>query len=167
MLITALVDGCSHTLESLDISDAYGTFARHLRPHLNSLLFVAHTSPASFDLSKATKLKDVVFRPGPWGVKRATTALQTITPEHRHLWQIAIHIPYYWTLAMLLAKVDGPTVEVRFERWLDLDRVLIQFWESRSIRPNLIPVAKPDAGDQIRYLLPEIMERGAIDLVGY
>jgi hypothetical protein len=68
---------------------------------------------------------------------------------------------------MLHADIDEPTVEVRFERWLDLDRLSVQFWESRSIRPGLIPVAKPDAGDQMRYLWPEIMERGVINLVEY
>jgi hypothetical protein len=79
VLITALVEGCSHTLESLDISDACRTSARHLRPHLNSLLFAVHSSPASFDLSKATKLKDVVFGPYCGG---SNGLLQHSKPSH-------------------------------------------------------------------------------------
>jgi hypothetical protein len=67
---------------------------------------------------------------------------------------------------MLLAD-NEPTVGVKFEQWLDLDRLLVQLWESRSIRPNLVPVEKPDAGDQMRYLLPEITGRVVIDLVEY
>jgi hypothetical protein len=76
VLITALVEGCSHTLESLDISDTYGTSVRHLRPHLSSLSLAVQTSPASFDLSEATKLK--VF--SAWTVGGQTVHCNT--PNH-------------------------------------------------------------------------------------
>ena len=55
--------------------------------------------------------------------------------------------------------------------WLDLDHLLVQFWESRSIRPKVVcPIPKEGKqsacmGDSIGCLLPEIVGRGIINLV--
>ena len=117
----------------------------------------------SIDLSKAIKLKGVVFGPGPRRVKWVTIALQTITSKHRVLQQITIHIPFHFSLARTAAELGGPT-EMKFEQWLELDRLLVQFWESRSIRPRLIPTTKRGAVDQIGHLLPEITNRGIADI---
>jgi hypothetical protein len=122
---------------------------------------------ASIDLSKTTKLKDVVFRPEPRKVEWVITALQTITPEHRDLRHISIHLPYYLTLAVVLTNLRQTLGEAGFEKWLDLDRLLIQFWESRSIRPKVISMMNHGIGDHIGRLLPEITKRGVIDILEY
>jgi hypothetical protein len=117
-----------------------------------------------------TKLKDVVFRPAPRKVKWVTTALQTITPKHRDLQQISI-----WTLypsfvcnAGVYTDVKGAVGEAGYGEWLDLDRFLVQLWESRSIRPKVACTprqTRQELVDLIECLLPEITKRGIIDLV--
>ena len=47
---------------------------------------------------------------------------------------------------------------------MDLDRLLVQFWDSRSIRPKVV-TEKKGKRDWAGYLLPEITKRGIIDLV--
>jgi hypothetical protein len=132
----------------------------------NLLLFLGELAgPASIDLSKATKLKDVVFRPEPRRVEWVITTLQTITLEHRDLRQISIHLPDYLTLAVALINLRQTTGEAGFEEWLDLDRLLIQFWESRSIRPNVKSVTGGGMRDCIGLLLPQITKRGVIDIL--
>ena len=101
---------------------------------------------AFVDLSKATKLKDVVFRPGPQRIEWVIVALQTITSKHQDLRQIIIHIPYGLTLTGISANVGQPIAKVRYEQWLGLDRLLVQFWESRSIRSKLVPTKEPGTG---------------------
>ena len=65
-----------------------------------------------------------------------------------------------------IRKVIGGRI---YGQWLDLDRLLVQFWESRSIRPRVIwAMAEREREvmrDSIGQLLPEITERGIIDLV--
>jgi hypothetical protein len=98
------------------------------------------------DLSKATKLKDVGFRPGPQRIEWVTAAPQTTTPKHQDLRQITIHIPYGLTLTGISANIGQPIAKVRYEQWLDLDRLLVNLWESRSIRSKLVPTKEPGAG---------------------
>ena len=128
--------------------------------------------PGPIDLSRAKKLKDVVFRPGlisEWVI----TSLGTISSRHRDLQQISIHIPDIWSYAV---QEDGVTLERVLEansdtKWLDLDRLLVQFWESRSIRPkvvcNLTELEKKEGRDWGGHLFPELTRRGIIDLVEY
>jgi hypothetical protein len=92
-------------------------------------------------------------------------ALQTITPKHQHLRQISIPMAYY------RSAVAGPGPNVRqtigeanFEQWLNLDRLLVQLWESHSIRPKVVCTAGHDVEDFIGSLLPEIMRRGVVDV---
>jgi hypothetical protein len=126
-------------------------------------LFVGDRGPTSIDLSTATKLRDVVFRPDSWSLGWITKALQTITPNHRDLRQIIIHIPRGLTFIDLGAD-GGPTIgEPIRGQCLGLDHLLIQFWESRSIRPKVI-YAEQVTG-YVERLLPGITERGIINLV--
>jgi len=125
-----------------------------------------HTS-TSLDYSKATKLEDASFRPRSLSVAWVITALQTITSRHRDLRQISIHAP--WSLNNTDADaIAEQTVEVTGQL-LELDRLLVHFWESRSVRPRVV-CAMLEEGDQrmkycVRYLLPEITKRGIVDLI--
>jgi len=60
----------------------------------NRPLFVGDHSPASIDLSMATKLKDAVFQLASRSpnVGWVTLALRTITPKHRNLRRISIRV---------------------------------------------------------------------------
>jgi len=92
-------------------------------------------------------------------------ALRTITPNHRDLRQISISA---YHLAILLAICDGREVEERaVGQWLELDRLLVQLWESYSI-PLTILLWTPYKGETARellgLLLPETTGGGRIDL---
>ena len=129
--------------------------------------------PGPVDLSTATKLKNVVFRCGSLSSKWVVKALETITYQHRDLCEISIHLPDMLNCAL---NEDGVTIE-RIEepnlgtQWLDLDRLLVQFWDSRSIRPKVVhPLTeneKKEMGDWAGHLFPELTKRGIIDLVEY
>jgi hypothetical protein len=102
----------------------------------NLLLFLAKLKSASIDLSKTTKLKDVVFKPISRRVKWITKTLKT-TPKLQDLREISIYLPYYVTATDVGANVGEAIEEEALEEWLDLDRLLVQFWESSSIRPKV------------------------------
>ncbi|KAF9645263.1 hypothetical protein BDM02DRAFT_604385 [Thelephora ganbajun] len=120
--------------------------------------------PASIDLSKATKLRDVIFRPGSLNIAWITTALQNVSPEHRNP-QISIYLRY----DLVLAAIEPDAMQTVGGQWLDLDHLLVQFWESRSIQAKLVcsaPEEEPQGiGEHIGRLLPEVTGRGIIDLV--
>ena len=97
--------------------------------------------------------------------------LETITSRQRDLQRISIHIPHILSYAI---QEDGVTIEQTEvanpgTRWLDLDRLLVQFWESRSIRPKVVYPRTMDGKKGLRdwagYLLPEITKGGIIDVV--
>jgi hypothetical protein len=107
------------------------------------------------DLSEATRLKDLSFRCEGSIIQQFTMALQTVQPEH--LQQITIH-PY-------VAFAD-PVEERVSQEWQDLDRLLVQFWTLRSIRPK-IKYGVWEGGNGLRALapslLPELTRRGLVD----
>ena len=49
---------------------------------------------------------------------------------------------------------------------MDLDRLLVQFWESRAIRPKIV-CKVAEMCECVGYLLPEATERGITELVDY
>ena len=104
----------------------------------SSLLFPVESGPALMDLSKATKLRDVVFRFESWNVEWVTVALQTITPKHRDFREISISAACYQTTFNIDANVREMIGKTSCGHWSDLDHLLVQFWESRSIRPRLM-----------------------------
>ena len=59
-------------------------------------------------------------------------------------------------------------VESIHQGWLDLDRLLVQFWTSRSLRLKLmyewIETGK-DLNEAVGLVLPELTRRGIIDVV--
>jgi hypothetical protein len=126
--------------------------------------FVGTSAPTSIDLSKAIKLKDVVFQLNEWWFGWITTTLQTITPEHQDLRQISVLVDF--TIPFLST---GPSAETIGEQCLGLDRLLVQLWESHSIQPKVECTAlrgkEQDARDSVGRLLPEITKKGIINLV--
>ena len=121
---------------------------------------VDYSDPAYIDLSKATKLRDAVFQPTSMTVTWVVMTLRTITTEHRDLQQILIHAPHD----------EEPIGETICRQWSDLDCLLVQFWESHSIRPKVVLDAAMRSGrknvkSSIGFLLPEITKGGIIDFV--
>jgi hypothetical protein len=106
------------------------------------------------DLSKATKLKKLSFRCGDPDVQRITMTLETV--QSKDLRQIAIHS--YGTFATLIG-------ETARQAWRNLDRLLVQFWTSHSIRPNIVHEMGKGGRDLASSLLPELTRSGVVDLV--
>ena len=48
--------------------------------------------------------------------------------------------------------------------WQDLDRVLVQLWTSRSIRPTIIFSRKSEMEGLKQRLLPELTKKEAVDV---
>ena len=98
-------------------------------------------------------------------------AIQTIPLKHRDPPQISIHVPYDTTLANLGANLGQDIGERVFGQWPELDRFLVQFWESCSVRPKVVCTrlkeekAKEKVRGSIKCSLPEMTKRGIIDLV--
>ena len=128
-----------------------------------SLLFPAE--PAVLDLSRLRKLQDVAFQVTTLRVGWITTAIQTTMPNHQELVKISIRVPYFPSVF----NVDAIKNSAIYGEWLALDRLLVRFWESRSTPPKVICTgwnkAKQDMRGFTRYLLPELMRRGMLDLV--
>lgn len=121
----------------------------------------------SIDFSKARKLKEVTFRCGTTHIMWIISALRTITSEHEDLQQISIHIPYYPSYIADPANIRGIVGEEVYRQWMDLDHLVVQFWESRTIRPKIMHLAaeKGLMVACIGVLLPEITKRGISELV--
>jgi len=122
----------------------------------------------SLDFSNALKLNEVVFWVGILSAVWMTLALETITPAHRDFHHITIHVSAY------LPSIANPTnlretLGAFYGQWMDLDRLLVQFWESRGIRPKVgCNVSKKGNVAMFEYigcLLPEVTKRGIVELV--
>ena len=106
------------------------------------------------------KLRDLTFRCKGATIRWIVSALHTVESQTLH--QITIH-PYTGTLRYSI-------YESIHRGWHDLDRLLVRFWTSHSIRPRL--VYSPDSGgrdtrDHAPSLLPEMTRRGLVDLVEF
>jgi len=108
----------------------------------------------------------VVLRPGSQGAEWITIALQTITPQHRGLRQISIYVPFNLTFFNVGDDIRQSLGEGISRLWSDLDHLLVQFWELRSIRPK-VGCARLEKGQNTEYcvgcLLPEVTKRGIAD----
>ena len=105
-----------------------------------------------------------MFRCGFLEIKWVTVALESAT-NLRDLKRILIHV------SALLVNQD-PAWNTRLQArtlWSDLDPLLIQLWESHSIR-TMISYPPPEleeeggAAGRAKYLLPESTGRGIVDL---
>ena len=139
--------------------------------HSSELLSADGYISTPIDLSKATRLQKAEFRCGFLIIGWIITALQSITSEHQDLRGISIDIPFPATfrknsaIIVLVEERGRPGM-----RWSDLDRLLVGFWESRSIRPKVMcPQPRTEdegrVGDLAEYLLPELTKRGIMDVV--
>ena len=106
----------------------------------------------------------MVFRPKSMGVEWITAAFRTTIPELPELRRISIRVPY--NLATYSIKRTNASV---YGGWLDLDRLLVQLWESCYTRPKVICTAlcgeERDMRDFVEYLLPELTKRGMLRIV--
>jgi len=129
------------------------------------------SGPVSVDLSEVAKLQDVVFRLRSMVVTWVTATLQTISTKHWDLQHLSIHTPFRSTLIGVGSDIRQTFGEEIFGQWLELDHLLVQFLESRSIRPKVVctTLKQGDQNKNTRYcvgcLLPEVTKRGIIDLV--
>ena len=109
-------------------------------------------TPLSIDLSNATKLKDIEFRPYEPNVSWINATLQTA--RSKDLREIIIHIP-----TTLFRSIDETT---RLE-WQDLDHLLVWLCTTRSVRP-VFTYEKSGEGsgpeERVPELLPELVSRG-------
>jgi len=109
----------------------------------------------------------VFFQTKSESVDWITMALRTITHEQRDLQQVSIHVAS--VSASADANIRQVIGEAARQQWLDLDQFLVQFSESRSIRPVVKYQALIGEGrgvrDCIGWLMPEVTRRGIIDLV--
>jgi hypothetical protein len=113
-----------------------------------------------------------MFRLKWWRVQCVITALKTISPEHRDLRQITIHIPYKSPLTGADANIRQAIGETDYTQWLNLDRLLVRLWELHSVRPKVaVPTEQAEGTESMRdyvgHLLPEITNKGIIDLAEY
>jgi len=152
-------------LSMLLVSSVVRPFGSFLHTE-NLYLFPAGLASALVDLSKATKLKDVTFQVNSPSVSWIATVLRTITPKHRDFRQISISIPYN---SFQLHRIWPATQETIRRQGLDLDRLLVQIWESHSIHPRMtcgVPAWDEEGvKGPIDWLLPEVARRGIMDLV--
>ena len=131
--------------------------------------FVALPRSAHVNLNAVTKLRDVEFT---WWLhpQLVVTTLRTIPHNHRGLRQITL------ALDSGIGLGDQPDVrfavgETAYQEWLELDRLLVQLCESRSIRLEVRHNLHMDADgskerSRMKILLPEVMTRGMVNLVG-
>jgi len=136
---------------------------------------LAEAWSALIDLSKAKKLKYLVFLSEEPNAQWIVTVLKTITPGHRNLQRISLHVPS-------LPSHPNPTIdradpvnvrhahgETGYRQWLDLDHLLVQLWESHSVRPKVTHYEYRDGTGRrcVSGFLPEVTRREIADLVGW
>ena len=172
--VKRLVVACRDTLEVLNItrltrgaSDPCSVVPR--------LIFVitdgSALAPSTIDLSRAPKLQAITFSPETFTAEWIVAALETIAPKHRDLRRITIFLN---DSAIASASPNRRVLESIGERvhkqWLDLDRLLLRLWESQSIRTEAVGTSLRDVRDAkavFRCLLPEMTERGVIEVSSY
>ena len=113
----------------------------------------------SFNLSMATKLKHLAFKCAGPSIKWVTMALQTV--KSKNLQGIVL-----WPNPGIFGHVDMKTEPI-LQQWRDLDHLLVQFWTSHSIRPEVAyrtGERRRDMRDHVPDLLPELTRNGAIDM---
>ena len=136
-------------------------------------LFAGVPLSSGIDLSKATKLKDVLIwcdESPQWVVR----TLRTITNNHKNLQRISFDASYTFCDGANVSPGNpvGFTLDIGVDHreWLEFDHVLVQLRESHSIRPKFsytIPawMDGTGVGSNLKKLLPKATARGVVDLV--
>ena len=158
----ALVKAYSNTLECVDLRGLCGMFLQFLNQGLKRTLHL-------LDLSNTPKLKEVTFRVKTLSVVWMTRVLRTIAPNHQNSHKISIRILERHRPIADPTGLKGTFEEPFYRQWMDLDRLLVKFWESRGIRPKVLYDVSENEKEatckSIGCLFPEITERGIIELV--
>ena len=135
-----------------------------VRTEVTHLFFPVDPRSTSFDLSKATKLRDVVFRPKLLRVDlRSRSSHQNIGIFDKSRSMSLPTLPIFASMEM-----SGTSLKKGFlsSGWtLDLDHTLVHLWESLSICTNVIwPSEKWNGilGNYLGCLLPEMAKRGMV-----
>ena len=135
-------------------------------PHLPESLSTDPDAQIPIDLSKATKLRSVAFGHGSlsYHCEWVTTALKTITSEHRDFQEISIHVPY--PTFPYREDIIGDSAAGPRAGWSDLDHLLIQFWESGSVSLEVVYLRNCGETsvdkDWVARVLPEASKRAEI-----
>ena len=121
---------------------------------------------ALIDLSKASKLKDITLHFQYLSVAWIASMLKTITSGHIKLQEVSIGgeaLPDSGGWPANAADVDDDTRE----QWEDLERTLIQLWESHAIctKVKYYSMRREESRELMEDLLPEARERGIVELV--
>ena len=137
-------------------------------PDLLLIVVVGEPGQVPYDLSGATKFRDAYFLISSLGVGWITRALQTITHNHRDFRHISFDISDINSLSHVDIRRD--TRVPAFSQWSELDRLLVQFWDTRSIRLKITYYALGERWEKMdglaKGLLLEMAKRGLIDAEG-
>ena len=136
-------------------------------------LFVDEPVPGFIDLSKAIGLKDASIE---WAsdLQWVVLTLRTITHNHRNLQRISLKA----SCESYIRFIDkGDPADLRdeigrtlYQGWLELDEVLVQLWESHSIRSEVVydtrrGIRARRAARRLESLLSGAVARGIVHLV--
>jgi hypothetical protein len=121
---------------------------------------------AAIDLSRATKLKTVLFRCQSPYSGWITRTLKTITSNHRDLKRITVRLPSTSELGAA-GQVSAIGEGDPGTRWSDLDQLLDEVCESLSIRAEVVyPLNQKKGGeDWVTHFLPELKKRETTYLI--
>ena len=120
------------------------------------------------DLSKATRLKDMVFV-YKFHLHWIVTTLRTITNNHRNLQRVSIIVPEVFYCSSLNrpdpADIIPAVGETIYQEWLEVDDLLAQLCETHSIHPEVLYNVPPSmdgtrARRLVESLFPELTARG-------
>lgn len=113
-------------------------------------------------MSKARKLKQVAFRFDINYLAWITAALGTITPQHKYLRQIVLHIPSPSPLDDdEPVKIGETLTEEACSQWRDLDRLLVRLYELQEVHTKVVCTGKEqeEVWKSLGVLLPEMAKR--------
>ena len=125
-----------------------------------------HSSEALIDLSKAIKLKDVTFIFQGLTVTWVASTLKTITSSHRNLREVSIEGRALSNSAGWPANAADAVDDIG-EEWVDIERTLIQLWESHGIcaKVKYYSRRREESRELMGSLFPEATKRGIVELV--
>ena len=84
-----------------------------------------------------------------------TKTLNTVKSKNLH--SLSLKLPR--------SGIEDPVWEVAHQEWLDLDRLLVQFWDSHKLRSKVIYATEKDAKDEVAKFFPELTRRGIVDVL--